>query len=145
MKKEPEVVKTADQLYHTFNIYGTVEEPLFLAKDVVKWMEYPEVNIMLGLVDEDEKVRGKVLTTDGIQEAWFLIEDGLYEVMMVSNKLVSKLFKFEIKRILRELWTKGITATPRTIDRIVADPEFGTQLLERLKSNREKGNESKVN
>lgn len=43
-------------------------------------------------VDEDEKVRNTVSTFGGIQEAWFLTEDGLYEVLMQSIKPIAKQF-----------------------------------------------------
>ena len=39
----------------------------------------------LVIVDEDEKVVNNVYTLGGNQKAWFLTEDGLYEVLMQSN------------------------------------------------------------
>ena len=135
-----EIIHTARLFNHVFKVYGTFEEPLFLAKDVAEWIEYDTSSIhkMLASVDEDEKVRKIVPTPGGPQEMWFLTENGLYEVLMLSRKPVAKLFKREVKRILRELRTRGITATPQTIDRILADPDFGIRLLAELKSEREK-------
>ena len=40
----------------TFNVYGTVEEPLFKAKDVAEWIEHSNVSAMVQSVDEDEKL-----------------------------------------------------------------------------------------
>lgn len=40
----------------TFNVYGTVEEPLFRAKDVADWIEHSNLTVMVNSVDEDEKV-----------------------------------------------------------------------------------------
>ena len=39
----------------TFNVYGTVEEPLFRAKDVADWLDISNVSQMAQSVDEDEK------------------------------------------------------------------------------------------
>lgn len=39
----------------------------------------------LVIVDEDEKETNNVCTLGGNQQAWFLTEDGLYEVLMQSN------------------------------------------------------------
>lgn len=71
-----------------FRIYGTPEEPLFLAGDVAEWIEYSVSNVskMISTVDNDEKVRNNVTTLGGVQEAWFLTENGLYEVLMQSRK-----------------------------------------------------------
>ena len=38
-----------------FNVYGTVEEPLFKAKDVAEWIEHSNVSAMIQSIDEDEK------------------------------------------------------------------------------------------
>ena len=40
----------------TFNVYGTVEEPLFRAKDVADWIEHSNLTVMVNSVDEDERV-----------------------------------------------------------------------------------------
>ena len=38
---------------------------------------------------EDEKVRNNIPTLGGNQEAWFLTENGVYEVLMLSRKSVA--------------------------------------------------------
>lgn len=42
--------------------------------------------MMIKNIDEYEKVVNGVHTLGGIQQAWFLTEDGLYEVLMQSRK-----------------------------------------------------------
>lgn len=71
-------------------VYGTFENPLFLAKDVAEWIEHSDVSTMLRKVDEEEKVTNNVCTLGGKQKAWFLTEDGLYEVLMQSRKPIAK-------------------------------------------------------
>lgn len=90
-----------------FKIYGTKENPLFLAKDVKEWIEHSDVSMMLKKVDEEEKVTNNVCTLGGIQQAWFLTEDGLYEVLMQSRKPIAKQFKKEVKKILKQIRTTG--------------------------------------
>ena len=46
------VIKNAEVLGKPFQIYGTVENPLFLAKDVAGWIEHSDVSTMLRSVDE---------------------------------------------------------------------------------------------
>jgi hypothetical protein len=88
-----------DMLGRTVVAYGTIERPLFLAADVAEWLEHSDTEVMLRTVDEDEKIKVKtppVNCTGGLQantEYWFLTEDGLYEVLMLSRKLVAKEFR----------------------------------------------------
>ena len=102
-----------------FVVYGTKEEPLFLAKDVAEWIEYNKdkrgsynVSEMLETVDEDEKVKmfcslssmcnaHKPVIPTGATNRWFLTEDGLYEVLMQSRKPIAKAFKKPLVLIVR--------------------------------------------
>lgn len=63
---------------------------------------------MIQVVDEDERMRLVTATSGGDQEAWFLTEYGLYEVLMQSRKPIAKQFKKEIKEILKNLRLKGV-------------------------------------
>lgn len=80
-----------------FKMYGTFDEPLFLAKDVAEWIENSNVSQMLNVVDDDEKGLYNVYTLGGNQNVWFLTEDGLYEVLMQSRKPIAKQFKKQVK------------------------------------------------
>lgn len=96
----------------TFNVYGTVEEPLFRAKDVADWIEISNVSQMLQSVDDDEKGIYNAYTLGGNQDVWFLTENGVYEVLMLSRKPVAKEFKKEVKKMLHTLRTKKATLMP---------------------------------
>lgn len=89
------------------DVYGDAENPLFRAKDVAEWIEHSNPRVMLASVDDDEKGVRNVYTLGGSQEAWFLTENGLYEVLMQSRKPIAKEFKKGIKVILHEIRTKG--------------------------------------
>ena len=89
------------------DVYGTIEEPLFRAKDVADWIAHSDVHKMIAAVDEDEKVRKIIPTLGGNQEVWMLTENGLYEVLMLSRKKEAKLFKKGVKKVLHEIRTKG--------------------------------------
>lgn len=86
-----------------FKIYNTIEEPLFLAKDVANWIEHSNPRMMLKNIDEDEKVVNNAYTLGGNQETWFLTENGVYEVLMQSRKPIAKAFKKEVKQLLKKL------------------------------------------
>lgn len=97
------VIKETEVLGRMFKVYGTVEEPLFLAKDVAEVIEHSNVAMMLKNIDEDEKVINNVYTLGGNQDMLFLTEYGLYEVLMQSRKPIAKAFKKEVKKILKAL------------------------------------------
>lgn len=135
---ELKVLNEQEVLGKQFRVYGTAEEPLFLAKDVAEWIEYDtsSVNKMLANVDDDEKVRKNVPTLGGMQESWCLTENGLYEVLMQSRKPIAKQFKKEVKEILKTIRKHGIYATDNVIDNILNNPDFGIELLTKLKEER---------
>ena len=116
-----QVINEQEVLGKQFRVYGTFEEPLFLAKDVAEWIEHSNVSKMLNSVDEDEKTTltfsysGSNYTTN----AWFLTEDGLYEVLMQSRKPIAKQFKKQVKTILKGLRMGEITLVPSYM---IADP-----------------------
>lgn len=103
------VLTKAEVLAKEFILYGTVEEPLFLAKDVAEWIEYDlsSINKLVQNVDDEEKVRSIIPTLGGEQEMWMLTEDGVYEVLMQSRKPKAKLFKKEVKAILKSIRLNG--------------------------------------
>lgn len=105
--KQLEIIDQRELLGHEFKIYGTFEEPLFLAKDVADWIGHTATHMMVKSVDEDEKVRKNVSTLGGDQDSWFLTEDGLYEVLMQSRKPIAKEFKKEVKKILKTIRKTG--------------------------------------
>ena len=107
MSKEIKVIDEREVLGKHFRVYGDIENPLFLAKDVAEWIEHSNPRMMLQKIDEDEKVVNNVYTLGGNQEAWFLNEDGLYEVLMQSRKPIAKQFKKEVKKILKQIRLTG--------------------------------------
>ena len=104
------VLQKTNLLGKELTVYGTAENPLFLAKEVAEWIEYDpsSVNKMINTVDDEEKGRNIIPTLGGNQEMWTLTEDGLYEILMQSRKPIAKQFKKGVKKILHELRTKGV-------------------------------------
>lgn len=102
-----QVLNKSELLGRQFTIYGTAENPLFLAKEVAEVIQHSNPRSMVNMVDDDEKVVNNVYTLGGNQESWLLTEDGLYEVLMQSRKPIAKQFKKGVKAILKEIRTKG--------------------------------------
>lgn len=112
--KELKVFKQQEVLSKEFKIYGDIENPLFLAKDVAEWIDYSESNVskMLKKVDEEEKTVRTISTSGNYKtRVYFLTEDGLYEVLMQSRKPIAKQFKKEVKKILKQIRKDGYYLT----------------------------------
>lgn len=120
--KELQIIYTQEVLGKDFHIYGTVEEPLFLAKDVAHWIEHSDVSMMLRKVDEDEKLIQTLFVSGQNRTMWFLTENGIYEVLFQSRKPIAKQFKKQVKTILKEIRVKGgyinEKATPQQLEQL---------------------------
>ncbi|WP_331494496.1 phage antirepressor KilAC domain-containing protein [Clostridioides difficile] len=102
-----QTIKEQELLGKEFRVYGTLEKPLFLAKDVAEWIEHSNVSTMLSNIEAEEKELIQIGTLNNAYSAWFLTEDGLYEVLMQSRKQIAKQFKKEVKKILKEIRKTG--------------------------------------
>lgn len=105
--REIDVVSRSTFMGKEIDVYGTAYEPLFKAKDVAEWIGHSDVSMMMRSVDDDEKVTSIVCTPGGNQNAWFLTENGLYEVLMQSRKPIAKQFKKGVKEILKTIRRTG--------------------------------------
>lgn len=123
-----EVIKQQEVLNQNFRVYGSIDEPLFLARDVAEWIDYDlsSINKLMDMVDEEEKLNGTLFLSGQNRLVWFLTEDGLYEVLMQSRKPIAKAFKKEVKKILKDLRVYGQYKVPRTYAealRVAADQQ----------------------
>lgn len=112
---EIQIIEERKVLGQDFKIYGTFENPLFLAKDIAEWIEHNKPSEMLQNIDNEEKLKAIISHSGQNREMWFLTEDGLYEVLMQSRKPQAKAFKKEVKKILKEIRKTGtyITKQPK--------------------------------
>lgn len=108
------VFNQQEVLGQNFTVYGDINSPLFLAKDVAEWIDYSktgkgayDVSKMLKTIDDDEKTIRTIFVSEQKRDMWFVTEDGLYEILMLSRKPIAKQFKKEVKKILKELRLNG--------------------------------------
>ena len=116
-----QIIEQREILGKQLTMYGDFEEPLFLAKEVANWIDYSESNVskMLSNIDDDEKTTRTIITSGSNYQtqAWFLTEDGLYEVLMQSRKPIAKQFKKEVKTLLKNIRKGMFSQKYNTIDR----------------------------
>lgn len=136
---ETSIVTKQEVLGKHINVYGDIENPLFLAKDVASWLEHSDVSTMIHTVDDDEKVQmTNPNNACGGQGSWFLTENGLYEVFMLSRKPIAKQLKRGIKEMLHSVRLHGAYMTDDAIERTLTDPDYLIQLATTLKVEKQK-------
>ena len=119
MESKVELIGTVEILGKEIKFYNSWENPLFLGKDVAEWIEHSNASKMIEDcdLDESETVKQIIEITysygNGFrtrkQEALFLTEDGLYEVLMQSRKPIAKDLKKKIKTHLKQMRQTGGT------------------------------------
>ncbi|GAA0415385.1 phage antirepressor KilAC domain-containing protein [Virgibacillus salarius] len=110
----------------------------FLLKDLCNILELGQVAGVKRRLDKDVITNHPLKTAGGTQQATFVNEDGLYDVILDSRKPEAKRFrKWITSEVLPSIRKHGAYATPQTIENIISDPEFGIQLLSSLKQERE--------
>ena len=127
-----------NEAFGEVRVAGTSEEPLFCLADVCKVLE-------LGNPSQVKtRLCGEVITNEVIpdslgrqQEMIFINEDGLYDVILDSRKPQAKTFrKWVTGEVLPSIRKHGIYATDNVIDQILNNPDFGIELLTKLKKER---------
>lgn len=127
-----------NEAFGEVRVAGTSEEPLFCLADICKVLE-------LGNPSQVKtRLCGGVITNEVIpdsigrqQEMIFINEDGLYDVILDSRKPQAKTFrKWVTSEILPSIRKHGIYATDNVIDQILNNPDFGIELLTKLKEER---------
>lgn len=131
----------------TVNVFGTPENPLFLAIEVANWLGHSNPSRMLSKIDDDEKItiyaklslQNSDITNSYISSEsdsykannyLFLTEFGVYEVLMQSRLPKAKEFKKGVKEIL-----KRIRLTGKYEADTHSDDDHSRELIEALKEN----------
>lgn len=115
------------------------DEPLFCLADVCKVLALDASQVVKRLSDGVVSIHPIIDALGREQTAKFVNEDGLYDVILDSRKKKAKMFrKWVTSEVLPSIRKHGAYATPVTIDRMIADPDFAIQLLMNLKEERHK-------
>lgn len=116
---------------------GTADNPTFCLSDVCKILALDSSQVMKRLGDGVVTIHPIQDSLGRIQQANFVNEDGLYDVILDSRKPEAKAFrKWVTSEVLPSIRKHGMYATGATIENILQDPESAIKLLEAM--NRER-------
>ena len=102
-----QVIKETEILGKQIKMYGSIENPYFVASDVAEWLGERDGYTVSRKVSDEEKDTQIVCTLGGNQKTTVLTEDGLYEACMLSRKKIARPLKSEINKYLKSIRLTG--------------------------------------
>ena len=114
------------------------EEPYFVGKDVAEILGYKDTSdAMKKHVDDEDKLTRRFADSGQNREMYVINESGLYSLILSSKLPSAKRFKkWVTSEVLPAIHKHGLYATDKVIDNILNNPDFGIELLTRLKEER---------
>lgn len=117
---------------------GTTDNPLFCLADVCNALGLTQGHVRERL-DKGVVSTEPLVTAGGVQNANFVNEDGLYDVILDSRKPEAKAFrKWVTKEVLPSIRKHGAYMTDNIIERTLTDPDYLIQIATALKDERQK-------
>lgn len=110
--------------------------PYFVAKDVCNVLGYQKSTsqVISTHCKEDGCTKMVLPSSGGNQETILINEGNLYRLILKSKKQEAEKFESWVcDEVLPSIRRNGAYATEMTIENIIKNPEFGIQLLEKLK------------
>ena len=115
-------------------------EPWFVGKDVAEALGYSRTaDALKAHVSDDDKLTRRFTESGQSREMYIINESGVYSLVFGSKLESAKEFKHWVTHdVLPTIRKHGAYATPDTLDKMIASPEFGIKLLTALKNEQEK-------
>ena len=109
MEEILEVVERAVILGKEVNLYRSIENPLFEAKEIAGWLGIKNASQMLKQAGVEESQKGVFLkyTLGGNQKSLFVTENAMYNVLMRSRKKEAAPFREKIHSYLKSIRLTG--------------------------------------
>ena len=114
------------------------DEPWFCMADICKALDIGNVSQAKTRLKEDGVIINEVIDSIGRkQNTNFINESNMYKLVLQSRKESSERFSdWVTSEVLPSIRKHGIYATDNVIDNILNNPDFGIQLLTKLKEER---------
>ncbi|ARK23271.1 phage antirepressor Ant [Sporosarcina sp. P37] len=127
-------------------IAGEESNPLFLLKDVCSILGLEQVAGVKRRLDDDVISNHPIQDSIGrTQQATFINEDGLYDVVLESRKPEAKKFrKWITSEVIPSIRKHGGYLTPETVEQVLSDPDTLIRLATDLKEERLKRQQAEL-
>lgn len=133
---KPEVFKNAE--LGSVRVVMVEKVPYFVGKDVAEILGYKDTSDAIKRhVDDEDKLTRRFTDSGQSREMYIVNESGLYSLILSSKLPSAKRFKkWVTSEVLPSIHKHGIYATDNVIDNILNNPDFGIELLTKLKEER---------
>ena len=133
---KPEVFKNAE--LGSVRVVMVEEVPYFVGKDVAEILGYKDTSDAIKRhVDDEDKLTRRFTDSGQSREMYVVNESGLYSLILSCKLPSAKHFKkWVTSEVLPSIHKHGIYATDNVIDNILNNPDFGIELLTKLKEER---------
>ena len=132
-----------NEAFGEVRVAGTSDEPLFCLADICKVVELTNPSSIKSRLEKEDvqMIDLHALNPDmeivGNSMATFVNESGLYDTLLLSSSNKVRPYKrWIIHDVLPSIRKHGIYATDNVIDQILNNPDFGIELLTKLKEER---------
>lgn len=116
---------------------GDFENPRFCLADVCRILELPQVAKVVQRLNKDVLSTHPLETAGGVQEMYFVNEDGLYDVILDSRKPNAKKFrKWITSEVIPSIRKHGVYMTTKAAEEILSNPDFIIELAQQVKTAR---------
>ena len=116
---------------------GTSENPLFCLPDLCRILSLDASQVMKRLEDGVVTIHPTSDRLGRKQQANFVNEDGLYDVILDSRKPEAKAFrKWVTSEVLPAIRQHGAYMTDKVIERTLSDPDYMIEILTKMKDER---------
>lgn len=119
-------------------VYSIEDEPYFCMSDICKALEINNISQAKTRLKKDGVITNEVIDSLGRkQNANFVNEANMYKLIFQSRKESAERFTdWVTNEVLPSVRKHGIYATDNVIDNILNNPDFGIELLTKLKEER---------
>lgn len=134
--KDLEIFKNTE--FGTVRVVMINETPYFVGKDVAVALGYSDAfGALKKHVDDEDKLVCQIDSAGQRRDTTVINESGLYSLILGSKLESAKRFKkWVTSEVLPSIHKHGIYAADNVIDNILNNPDFGIELLTRLKEER---------
>ena len=88
-----------------FNVYGTVESPIFKASEIAKFMGYTKEQIQFAVSKLEDYHKRKITFYYAHSSCrnWFVTESGVYKLAELKNDSLSKKFAKRVNEVVKDI------------------------------------------
>lgn len=106
---DSETFEVYDPIFSKVRTFGSIETPLFIAKDVQDALELKDLNYKRedSIFTSKDKVKIKIMTRGGAQDTIAFTEQGLYKAIFHSKTPKALQFQTFVTIVMQKLRTKG--------------------------------------